>query len=48
MGINGVFCSPLPTRAGFLLFDIFIDDLEGNITSALIKFAADTTIRGTA
>ena len=48
VGINRVFCSPLPARAGLLLFDIFINDLEENITSPLIKFAADTKIRGMA
>lgn len=47
VGINRVFCSLLPARAG-LLFDIFISDLEENITSPLIKFAADTKIRGMA
>lgn len=48
VGINRVFCSPLPARARLLLFDIFINDLEENITSPLIKFAADTKIRGMA
>jgi len=48
VGINGVCRSPLPARAGWLLFDIFINDLEENIPSPLIKFAADTKIGGTA
>lgn len=34
--------------SGLLLLDIFINDLEENITSPLIKFAADTKIRGMA
>lgn len=48
MRIHEVLCSPLPARVGLLLFDIFINDLEENITSPLIKFAANTKIRGMA
>lgn len=48
VGINRIFCSPLPAGTRLLLFDIFINDLEENITSPLIKFVSDTKSRGTA